>query len=79
MIEKSSLEQAGQVIIVDSVAKISNRYNQIPYLTWNTICKRDRTTRNHNTQKTKRSALSQQVITRLQGTKRQYNKDKHET
>ena len=51
MKEKGSLEQAGQVIIVDSKAKIRNRHNQIPYLTRNTIWKRDKTTRNHNVQK----------------------------
>ena len=42
MIEKGSLEQAGQVIIVDSKAKIRNRHNQVPYLARNTICKRDK-------------------------------------
>ena len=49
-------------------AKIRNRYNQIQHLTQDTIWKSDKTTRKHHTQKTKMSALSQQVTTRLQGT-----------
>ena len=35
---------------VESKAKIRNRYNKDPYLTWNTIWESDRNTRKHNTQ-----------------------------
>ena len=50
-------------------ARIRNRYNQIPHLTKNTIWKSDKNyIQNVTYKKAERSALSQQVTTRLQGT-----------
>ena len=45
-------------------AKISNRYNQVPHLTWGTICEMKKIQENM----THRRPILQLVITRLQGT-----------
>ena len=45
-------------------AKIRNRYNQVPHLTRDTIWESEKNKETTH----KRSALSQEVITRLQGT-----------
>ena len=48
-------------------AKTRNLYNQVPHLTQDTIWESDKNTRKHHIRESQRSALSQQVITRLQG------------
>ena len=57
-------------IKVERRTKIRNRYNQVPYLTRNTNWESDMNTRKQHTslKRAKRSAFSQQVTTRLQGT-----------
>ena len=49
-------------------AKIRNRYNQVPHMARVTIWESDKNTRNITHKRSKRSALSQQVITTLQET-----------
>ena len=51
-------------------AKIRNRYNQVPHLTQNTLWESDKITINVIYRSAYRSALSQQVTTRLQDTDR---------
>ena len=53
-------------------AKIRNRYNQILHLTQATIWESDKNTRKQTYKRAKRSSLSQQVTTRLQGTDNSY-------
>ena len=55
---------------VERKAKIRIRYNQVSYLTRNTIWESDRNKRERKTQERQisRSVLSKQVIIRLQGT-----------
>ena len=54
--------------IVKNKAKISNRYNQVPHLTQDTAWKSDNITTNVTNRRAKKSALSQQVATRLHNT-----------
>ena len=49
-------------------AKIRNRYNQIPNLTWNTIWKMTKTKEDTTLKRASRSASSQALITLLQAT-----------
>ena len=49
-------------------AKLRNLYNQAPHLTQDTVWESDKTQENITCKGEKRSALSQQVTTRLQGT-----------
>ena len=60
-------------------AKIRNQYNQVPHQARGTIWESDKNTRTITHKRAKRSALSQQAITRLQGQTRQHNRDKDET
>ena len=60
-------------------AKIRNRYKQVPHLTPDTIRESEKNTRNITYKRTKRSALSQQVITRLQGTGKTVYQRKNKT
>ena len=53
---------------IKKMAKIRNQYNQVPHQTHTTIWDNNKKTRNIIYQKAKRSAFSQQVTTRLQGT-----------
>ena len=53
---------------VKKKTKIWNQYNQVPHLTRDTIWESDKTQGNIAHKIAKWSALSQQVITRLQGT-----------
>ena len=46
--------------------KIRNRYNQVPHLTQDNVWESDITQENITCMRAKRSALSQQVTTRLQ-------------
>ena len=52
---------------VKKTTKISNQYNQVPHLTKDIIWESGKTTKKHHTQENKRSVLSQQVNTKLQG------------
>ena len=55
-------------VIIKKKAKIKNQYNQVPHLIRDTIWESDKNTQESIThKKAKRSALSQQVIPRLQG------------
>ena len=60
------LDKTGKV---ERTATIRNRFNQVPYLTLNTIWESDKSTAQENTthKRAKRSAISQQVIPKLQG------------
>ena len=50
-------------------AKIRNRYNQVPYLTQDTVLESDKKTRKHHKQEESQEVNpSQQVITRIQET-----------
>ena len=55
---------------IERKAKTRNRCNQVPYLTRNTIWEVTKTQENTIRKNGKRSALYQQVTTRLQGTYR---------
>ena len=53
---------------VRSKAKIGNRYNQLPTLTYDAIWEYDKIQENIAYKRPKRSVLSQQMTSRLQGT-----------
>ena len=54
-------------VMVRKAAKTRKRYNHIPHLTWNTIWESEKTHENITYIRPKRSTLSQQVTTSLQG------------
>ena len=58
-------------------AKIRNPYDQIPHITQDTIWQSDKTQENITYKSAKRSALSQQVTTRLQHVNIHLTTDKH--
>ena len=61
------MEFMGGMVKLGREAKIKNRYNQVTHLTRNAIWESDKTQENTTLKRAKRSAISQQVITRLQG------------
>ena len=66
LISVSREAQCNNILKVRKRAKIRNPYNQIPHLTQNTIWESDKTQENITYKRAKRSALPQQVTTRLQ-------------
>ena len=63
-------------LTVMKMAKIRNRYNQVPYLTQDTIWETDKIQENITHKRVKRSAFSPKSCKEQT---RQYNKDKRET